>query len=211
MAVEDFTTYAEGDGGSVITVTSTKITFNGDGYDTPAYVSKDFGVNNFDSIDAIYEMYLTSIGNNYPTTGGIGFADAGTNQRVDMGSTEPWSCFVGNAGTPQLRLVRGSFAASDIYNCSTGTLYYVHMERASGNDTVTLKIYSDSGRTTLVDTLSLSGLGTDKWRYCYGFIHHDAAEAGCNSNSYVQNLDLQEAAAGGGGAPAPTINLLNVG
>jgi len=192
MALENLTTYTEGDPNAVITVTSTKVNVVSiDGFDTGEYVYKDFGASFFDSINATYEILNSSDGTNYPTDGGLAFSSTANAYRGTLATTDPWNNFLGFSGTLRIYLARGSYIASDFFNATNSTIYYIWMERSAGSDTVTVKIYSNSSRTTLLDTLTVSGFGTStKWRYCYPFVHHESAEGNCVMSQYIENVDL---------------------
>ena len=106
------------------------------------------------------------------------------------------SSYFVDAAPFRIYLMRGNFTARDYWGGAVeNTLYYPRMERAAGNDTATIKIYDDSGRTNLVDTLTVSGFGTDKWRYVYGFINRNIGSDGVVWDGYYQNLDIGEVVA----------------
>lgn len=200
MAVEDLTTYTEQDTGTNLTVTATKVNVVGiDGFDD-AYLYKDYTADFFNAIDALFETLCSNVGTNFPTEGGCGFSNVAGAYRATIGSTAPWASWTTSA---TFSLVRGSYAARDDYAASLSTIYYCRMERAAGSDTITLKIYSDSGRTTLLDTLSIAGLGTaTKYRYAYAFVHHASDESNTEFTGYLENIDL-------GIAPATSIKTVN--
>lgn len=79
----------------------------------------------------------------------------------------------------------------DYYACSLTTWYYLVIERSTS--TLTCKIYSDSSRTTLLDTLSVT-CPTTQFRYIYACNTH-INEAFRRIEVQIENLDLQEGAA----------------
>jgi len=92
--------------------------------------------------------------------------------------------------------IDGGTAYNDSFTSPTiNVSYWLEIERdeAIGTyGTFYVRIYSDSARTTLVDTLSIT-LHTSKkdYEYLYGAQSLDASGAGVLT-SYVQDLDLQE-------------------
>ena len=196
MATEVFTNYTEVDANNKLTVTSSRATGANVGRDEEVYLYKDFGPNYFNNLYVTFELYVAStsvyaIDPNIAAVGGMGFANvvddvsgfSATDINVMIG-TEPINAF-------KLWLVRGPGAASDVYIGAADTIYYCLLERAVDSDTVTLKIYSDAARTTLLDTLTISGVGvTTQWRYCYGFVNWDGGYAGTEFDGYVQNLNI---------------------
>jgi len=201
MAVEDFTTYTETDPGSDITVTSTKIDcINFD--DSQTYnVYKDKGTDHFNALDVDFETYLSSssTSNAQFGPGFVNTATPATETRANLATTDCWNVIY-VSGTVRIYLIRGAFVANDSYqSLSANTTYYCTYTRTASSDTVTLKIYSDSGRTSLIDTLSVSGFGTStKWQYMYGLLMHTGSD-GANNTGYIQNIDLNEV-----DPPAPT-------
>lgn len=79
---------------------------------------------------------------------------------------------------------------SDSYTLTQGTVYYCTIKRAG--TTLTNKIYSDSARTVLLDTLSIVCENGTK-RYIYG-MQSANLPAVQTISGYSENLDLQEAA-----------------
>jgi len=195
MAIENFTTYTEVDPGADITITASKIDcedLHARGVD--AYVYKDFTADYFDALDTIYEWQLDSTASlDYPI---CGIAFANTVNDISGFSTTDLSAYLrsGSGSVWRVYFMRGTFTATDWMNISNDTIYYPLLERASGNDGATLKVYDDSIRTSLVDTLSVAGFGTEKWRYLYGCNVYNSANATPLFDGFIQNFDLQEAA-----------------
>ena len=74
----------------------------------------------------------------------------------------------------------------DQYNSpSTGTVYYIEMERAG--TTITAKFYSDANFTTLTDSLSITASSV-AYRYL-GFGSGEFA-AGTGQTGYIENLEI---------------------
>jgi hypothetical protein len=100
----------------------------------------------------------------------------------------------GEGATIQLTSVHENSFRNDGYvTASTDTLYYLTIERDEGigtYGTIYVYIYSNSGRTTLVDTLSvLVEAATIDYRYIYGTVNYVVGGASVFTG-YTQNLDL---------------------
>lgn len=195
MAIEDLTGYTEVDVGDTrLTVTAPKVDGNDVLGNQDAYVYKDFLADYFDALDIDYEIYIED-----PIVdlgfGGIGVADViGAPGGVfgNWAATDPFAAsFHHSNGNVYLRLMKGNDSGEDDYIGSKDTLYYCTLTRVAGNDTVSLLIYDDSGRTNLLDTLNITGFNGVKWRYCYAFA---AADSGTTRewDGYTQNINLNE-------------------
>lgn len=209
MAVVDFTTYTETDPGSKITVTSTKVAISTMPDNAVYNVYKDYGTDYFDSLNTFVELYLTSGSNNGQFGPGfVNTATPGTEARGTLATTDCWvMLYYYNAA--DIRLTRGAYVTADIsVATSTATLYYCTFSRTAGSDTVTFYIYSNAGRTTLVDTLSVAGYGTGtKWQYQYALLMH-AGSDGSSQTGYIQNLDLNIASSGPANLKSYNTNVL---
>jgi len=192
VAIEDFTTYTETDPNSRLTVTASKILaaalVNED-----AWVYDDKGVDHFDALNVEFEAYQNSAGVD-DGRGALGFSD--TIGKCDSWESDAVHLEIVDQGTngPASQLTRGAHLAVDSNSTlSEDTLYYWTYTRTAGNDTITAKVYSNADRTTLLDTLTLAGFGTAKYRYAYGFVRR---QDGVNAvwEGYFQNMDLNEGA-----------------
>jgi hypothetical protein len=160
-AEEDLTTYTEVDPNSRITVTAPKSTFAFLKTDETAYVNEDFGVDNFGNfeiranIKATYhdqESFSLMLGLSNTLDDTFGWGD---------GVKVEFTRNVSNEIILTLEEIGGSF---DEYEAALSTDYYVTFKRVG--TTITLEIYSDAARTTLLDTLSIIG-ATTEYRYFY--------------------------------------------
>lgn len=218
MAVEDFTTYTETDPDAKVTKTSTRITI-ASGNDNNTYnVYKDFGASHFNSLDIDFAMRVTT-GVTTDAIVGIAVINSATPSTENMAGTLTSTDISANMywynGT-NIFLNRGNFAGitDSVAGLSIDTTYYCTLVRSASSDTVTLEIYSDSGRTSLVDTLSVSGFGTGTtWQYVYGFMNAEFNESN-TLNGYVENMDVHDnvsvsvsasVLAGTFSIPAPTV------
>ena len=190
---EDFTTYTEVDTGGYLTVTSSKVAAANVVATTDAYVYKDYGADNFDALDLDYEFQVTS-------------SSTGSNQYIILGisnTVDDWSGWgagfysggVLNSGANSelavLAVIGGtSDTSTDI---STSTVYYCTITRSAGGDAITTDVYTDSGRTSLLVTLSASGLSTTKFRYSYGFSAYGGGGDRI-ATGFTQNMTFNAAA-----------------
>ena len=189
----DFTTYTEVDANAKLTVTATKALAADADTDEDVYLYKDLTANALDGLDVDFEIFQNATSDNSVH---CGMAISNTVGSVnDFAATDISVLAWEGAGALYLSLWRGNAVASDAKSgLSLDTIYYCSLKRTAGSDTVTCEIYSDSGRTTLVDTLSVAGFSTTKYRYVYGFINRNTATGGENFDGYVQNLTLNRTA-----------------
>jgi len=186
---QDLTTYTEVDEYSVLTVTADKVTTVGVDNYGEEYVYKDFGVDYFDALYINFE-FLIEAASQDSCWCGLGLSNviddytawADTDLRPMLNRS--------SAGVYLIGLWRGYMEANDEYTSSPDTLYYCTLLRSAGSDTATLKIYSDAGRTTLLDTLTVSGFGTAKWRYLYACCNRDLGLSLRRFYGYIQNLAI---------------------
>lgn len=190
MAIENFTTYTEDDSTGVLTVVAAKITGLNVDRDITAFVNDDKGVNNYDGIDIDFELFVDE-NNLNNSVGGMGLTVSANSHHNDWGTTDILVRSRRTSGpTHSIRLTRGVFAAFDAFTAVLNTLYFCTLVRAAGSDTVTLEIYSDSDRTTLLDTLSVSGFGTGtKYRFLYGFVNNNDGTSNRDWDGYIQNME----------------------
>lgn len=197
MAIENFTTYTEEDTNNKLTVAAAKAEGADVDRDEDVYLYKDRGADHFDALDIDFELYVASTS----VYGGFaGIAIANTVGSINDFAATDIACVIYESEDPpnlycQVYLVRGNFVDTDQVPVSTinhNTIYYCTMSRDAGNDTVTLKIYSDAERTVEVDTLTVSGFGVTKYQYVYGFINRNDGNSNYDFDGYVENLDLKE-------------------
>ena len=203
MATIDYTTFTETDPSNKLTVTSTKIDAAALPEEDIAHVVLDKGAGFFDGdFEHLLEGYVDAATVNGIHSGGWGVGDHANPETTD--NTKGDSLFM----KLQEESAVAIFTASEHDNSNTyqdtvsvnkDTLYYLKIVRdeAVGTyGTLYVYVYSDSGRTTLVDTASLA-LHTSKkdFRYLYGWLNYANEVGAYTFTGYVQNLDIQEAAA----------------
>jgi len=184
---EDFSTYTEDDANGKLTVTSTKATAVNCDRDEDVFLYFDQGASFYNGLKIDFEIFHNSdsVNNNV-----AGMAISNTVGSITDFATTDVSCtMVEAAGTTTVRLVRGNQVDTDTYTASDDTIYYCRMLRAAASDTITLEIYSDSGRSTLLDTLTLSSFGTGtRYRYKYGFVNFNSSTSGADWDGYIENM-----------------------
>lgn len=200
--VQDFTTWTEQDAGGYLSETSTRVTFTNIPRNATAYLYKDFGAGHF---NGDFEFLFTSAITANPNNGILAqliLANALSNLLTHV-STPP-CIFVRWRGTPNNNYAlaeeyAGPTEAADVTGALSAThTYYMTLERDESvgtYGTIYLYIYSDSGRTTLVDTLAVAlHVAKQDYRYLQTATSYNDGN-GSTSSGYVENLDLQEAAA----------------
>ncbi len=191
----DFTTYTEVDANTKLTVIAAKATAVNADTDEDVYLYIDKGTNFLDELDVDFEIFCASASQDVAKAG---MAISNTVGSINDFATTDISVIARRA-TPTdayIELYRGNTVATDSYNGLDDTLYYCTLTRVAANDTVTLKIYSDSSRETLLDTLTVSGYSTTKYRYVYGFVNRNAGVGAQDFDGYIQNLTLKNKRAG---------------
>lgn len=205
MAIEDLSTYTEVDvAASRVAVSGTTATVTDIDQDESVAVYKDFTAGHFDALDIDFEFKFVGASHGTLSALAAGICLT-TNLETTPGgvaNTDPWLRLQVTAGPVyQLALIRGAVLAADTsVGLSADTLYYCTISRAAGNNTITCTIYSDSGRTTTVDTLSVAGYSTATWRYLYAMMGYNNGTTARAMDFVIQNINLS-------GATAYTISL----
>lgn len=179
----DFTTFTEVDANTDITITSTQCSIDTMQKQYDSYVYKaqeETGVFKYrfeiyhDASESTSECALFMLANSY------GSMDNGSDGDI-LDPREPVIAvsYGENKYSESSNYVAlhsrntANGLSTDIFQCLEDTLYYCELERTA--DSITLKIYSDSGYSSLVDTLSVTYL-SDTLNYLH-----------CCSNSYITN------------------------
>jgi len=195
---EDFTTYTEVDPDGVVTVTATKVEVTAMLRGTNSYVYDDKGAGHFSGdFEHLLEGYMSSSSVNYSRWGIWGLSDL-TNYEYDNSNGQEVGDFVSllikTGGYFVIDIGQDGYATYDrSVTLNKDTVYYLKIKRVG--TTFYCYIYSDSARTTLVDTLSCS-VTVRSYQYIYACCPEGGA-TGLAVYGYCQNLDLQEAAPSG--------------
>jgi len=198
VVYEDFTTYIENDGD--IDVTASTVTFTTMRRDADAYLYKDFGAGHFGDFEHLFTFRLTG-------------AEAGdldsrewANIHILSDATGPLSLnsndlfgifLMQNADVDDvvflmlIQLENGAvvdYATSNLYTKDISR--YLTIKRAG--TTGTLKIYSDSARTNLLETVTIT-CNTTTYRYLHVVQSENLmTDPSDHISGFVSNLDLQE-------------------
>lgn len=191
---EDLTTYTEVDPNSHISATSSRMTGIGINRNEKAYAYYDKGVDYFDALDIDFDFRITEISVN-DIFGVIGVSNV-------LGHLGEWGVndVRVNAyypGGAQARIYITTSAGGDYMVISVNTTYYCTLERAAGNATFNLKVYSDADRTNLLDTLTCNiSTASTKHRYIYGISSQYTGATSYYASGYVENVVINAIAVG---------------
>lgn len=205
---EDYTTYVEVDPNNRYSVAATAITVTALTRNETAHVTFDFGAGNFGDIalGINFEMLGTASSANRAQMYGFGLSNVLKNAKAhdDANDDSIWVfTSIGSTGQRSIGLIsyNGGSTVDQFLFGAWGTRYFLTFTRAS--DTAIAKIYDDSGRTNLVDTLTITSITTDTFRYLYGANSFDDDRT-TNITGELANLDIVVAT-----PPAPAANTGN--
>ncbi len=200
MPIENFATYVEVDLQGFLTVIpsrATGVNVHGDAVNHDCLLSKDYGANFFDELNVDFDIYVEDeVADARFGMSGMGITNS-VEDFQDLAATD--ITVLGQsrgANVVWIRLFRGPSLAVDTFIGVDATPYYCTMTRPAGNDSVTVKVYDDAGRTApdLLDTLVVAGYGATKYRYSMGFINNNDPTTPLRMfNGYTQNMDLHVA------------------
>ena len=182
---EDLSTYTEVDPNSHISATSSRMTGTGIHRKETAYAYYDKGADYFDALDIYFDIRATNLDSN-DILGVFGISN--TLNHIGAFGTSDIKVVFYYPGGGSRGLYLGTGGAVDYMAISVNTTYYCILERAAGSASVNLKVYSDSGRKTLLDTLTgTMAVASTKHRYIFG-ISSQYTNDGYAANGYVENV-----------------------
>jgi hypothetical protein len=191
--VEDFSTFTEQDADAALTVTSTRVTAYAMYSRSKNYwMYKDYGAGHFGNFSHLITTRTTSAGDTNNNIVPWMVQNNGEGEGSDIETLHVGLMFNTYYRGTVLEIGDMDTPTWDSWTGSSNTVYYVTLER--NGTTFTGKIYDDSGRTNLLDTLSLTCV-TTTFRYCTVSASYNNSTGGL-LYGYTENLDLQEAAAG---------------
>jgi len=190
---EDFDTYDETDLDDNLNYTSYHIDLYATRHTSDqAYLTYNYGVNFFKNfthtIDAKSDFYATySLGVCYMLANDLG------DSRNLVLNNKTYIAIQFYKQTASLRKIRLTEAYNssfflDTYTCSADTWYYFTIIKTGKN--LTCNIYSNSNRSTLVDTLYLNLHEDHNFQYVYGCCTYSGGQASQYMNIDVENLNL---------------------
>lgn len=207
MSFEDFTTYTKVDPNNRYTVAANNITVNNLSRDEIAYIVFDKGVDFFDGdyehlldfrvassssiISTVHPWMLANELGDARAVLDVGRLGAHALELLEVGAV--MNCTLTESVFEGLRF-------NDAFAGSVNTYYYVRIVRdeAVGTfGTLYCYIYTDSDRTTLVDTLILTLHEKRDFRYVYAAASYNFAESKA-FDGIIANLDLGLVAAAAG-------------
>lgn len=197
MAAKDFTTATETDPNGRYVVTASKIAVTDLQSDEDAYVYWDEGVGHFDGdwewlVDVTVDSYFTNNGRMY-----VGMANV-VDDVVNCSDWQGLGLWERSATHRAVAYERDGGTAYEDYDevLTDGVKFYFEVERdeAVGTyGTLYVRVYSDSGRSSLVSTASVTLHSSKKdFRYSYGVQSQDISSSNRIFGD-IENLDLQEA------------------
>jgi hypothetical protein len=170
----DLTTFVEVDPGGDITVTAPKVHFSGQiRNDTDAYVYSDFGTGYFTDFSFDFECKIDNVSGNNGLVLFAGISNT-IGSRYDMEVADDGIVFGALANYGTLTFFLGDYAENNQDNYYYGgyrsNLIYCTFTRLG--TIASVKIYADSGRTALIDTVSIT-CETNPKQYLYAFASAD--------------------------------------
>jgi hypothetical protein len=190
MTYEDFTTYTEVDESADITVIANKITVDTMLITANSYVTKSHGANHFGNFEHKIDVRFTVIS----TTNFTGFWGISNSYYTLLSmdnNNEGMHAWIANVGGDYRIYIKDYTNNNiDFYGgLALSTSYYTTIKR--DGTTLTCKIYSDSARTVLLDTLTIICTNTT-YSNVIPMSGYDNTVNGRTSTYTVDNLDLQE-------------------
>jgi len=190
MTTENYTLYTKDDPNGRFAVTASTITVSGLTRNEEARIYDNKGVAHFGDFTHDIDATATVL-NVYPSAGYIWAVANSVGGFFDWwGVANALNIYFFYAGTPSIVIADSLEQTTDLGAIGVGTNYYLRITRLGA--TVQCFIYSDSGRTVLVDTISVATNAGQTYQFVYS---PDTINTGQNNAcSYeLANLDLNEA------------------
>lgn len=193
------------DGDGFLSVTSSRVSAIGINPASRSLLFQDYGKDCFDGFEINFDIKFTSA---YSATSSP-YTDEGfmclfslanihddfmsfygnTQDNLCVGFRANWYSPPGSPSTIKIVICKESTTGS-AYTASIGTIYYCTVSRTAGNGSVTLKIYSNAARTTLLSTLIETGFPTTKkWRFIYAMRGTDS-QGEWDATYFLENLEV---------------------
>jgi hypothetical protein len=168
-SAEDLTTYTEYDPSSDLTVTSTSVAFDTVARTAEGYVVYDFGASYFDDWEVQFDFVVSAVTGQTACAFGA-FSNTLGDMADIMAANDGYTCNFYWPGGGSCEVIIEDFDndTNDKYYPGGSTFSRLYATWTKVGTAITCALYSDSGRTTLVDTLSLVCTETLK-RYFYAF------------------------------------------
>jgi len=179
-------------GGSVITVGNYYFDIANLDTDEDKYYYKDYGIHHF-GLQFKHELNFSSSSTvnsaEYCCIWAVSNSIKNIKTQEDDGDACIFLLSNTNSGSPTLSLIADSYSSSDNeISLSANTKYYLRIRRTAY--TVTLSVYSDEGRTTLVDSVYITLTTVNKYRYLYGMSSYNNSVTGKDWGGRISKLDI---------------------
>ena len=169
-----------------------------------SYVFQDYEKDFFDGFVIQFDMRITSITPFDDWWGGYTYISAWSlsNKHSDLlqgiGENDPSVMYEvewdeeGNIVAAYLYLTKDMFLSASGLAVSVGTTYYCTVTRSDGSSTITLRVYADAARTSLLSTQTITTYSsTTKWRFIYAMRGmYDSDDIVTSLTYYVENLKI---------------------
>ncbi len=180
--------------GQTISTTSTRATASQleDGQYAICY--QDYGAGAFNALEINFDIRLTSavdLGDpDYVElySGILGFSNK--HSEYDPGIDDPLVGFNVEFDNGSRLNQYINLNEAQYYAISMNTTYYCKLLRAASGGTLTLKIYSDAARTTLLATKTASVSTSRSWRYIYAIRSSESSTADGYMSFWVENINV---------------------
>lgn len=160
---EDTGVWTEADGETDITLSGSTITVDTMIGTVTSYVRRNYGVNGITNIKVDFHTKWTNCSGPWVTVGimTLGNTAQACLNDLDIANDGIVAQFtLDGSSVYRITLIDRQDNNSDAYIAAINTDYYCTFERVHATGVNTLKIYSDSDRTTLLDTLTVTDDGT---------------------------------------------------
>ena len=176
----DYTTFTKVDTSNYVTsLSSSNYTITGDNRNTVSQLYRNLGY--FTNLNGDYK-FRTSVyfisstsASNYESFWAVTNTIQNTNSLVNAGTISQ-SAIVRYNGNWYIYFYNDGVGAAGGYTATAGKWYYIEIERLG--TTLTMKIYTDTGFTVLVNTQTVTNCDTSTWQYLFAW---DAMVAGTSS------------------------------
>jgi len=170
--------FTEVDPNSHITVSGSSVTASSINYNEDAYVYRDYGVDFFNGFTLLFDIKLTSADSSSGISCGF------SNQLDDFSGWSGDYIRVSILRGVSIYLYSKSGTSDGCSGLSLNVTYYCKLVRVANSATLTLYIYSDSSRVTLIDTLARNmASSSSKFRYFYPIVSYDLDDAKASSGN----------------------------
>ena len=197
--VEDLSKYIEDDSGNFLSKSSSRVTAASlDG--TVALLYQDYNKDCFNGFEIWFDVRLNSASSYSERDDWGDFCTFSLGNRHSIYSgfsdyDDPVVLFDVNwdeDGVPcgQYIWFKSMGSQGQYYPINFNTIYYCKLTRSAGSSTITLRVYSNAARTTLLATLTDSTFPTSKkYRYIYAMRGADPGES--VATFYLENLEVK--------------------